>query len=98
IVNYRPDGQQSMARVADLLENGLRSSGIEVQVVQPEPLFGPLARSIPGFAKWLAYLDKYLLFPFTLMRRARGCALAHIVDHSNAIYLFWLRSTKVIVT
>jgi glycosyltransferase involved in cell wall biosynthesis len=32
------------------------------------------------------------------MWRARRCALVHIVDHSNAIYLFWLRSAKVVVT
>jgi glycosyltransferase involved in cell wall biosynthesis len=98
IANYRLDEQQSMARAADLLENGLRSRGKEVYVVRPEPLFGLLAKRIPGLAKWLAYLDKYLLFPFSLMRWARKCALVHIVDHSNAIYLFWLLSAKVVVT
>lgn len=87
-----------MARVAGLLEDGLRSRGIEVQVVRPEPLFGLLAKSFPGLTKWLAYVDKYLLFPFILMRQSRSCALAHIVDHSNAVYLFWLRSTKTVVT
>jgi hypothetical protein len=98
IANYRLDGQHSMTRVADLLETGLRSKGIDVKAARPEPLFGLFAKGNPGIAKWLRYLDKYLLFPFSLVRRARGCALVHIVDHSNAIYLFFLRLTKVIVT
>ena len=98
IANYRLDGQYSMARVADLLETGLRSRGTEVQAVRPEPFFGRFAKGHSGIAKWLAYIDKYVVFPFSLMWRARRCALVHIVDHSNAIYLFWLPSKKVIVT
>ena len=98
IANYRLDGQHSMARVADLLETGLRSRGAEVHAIRPEPLFGRFANGHRGIAKWLAYIDKYVLFPFSLIRRARRCALVHIVDQSNAIYLFWLRSAKVVVT
>jgi glycosyltransferase involved in cell wall biosynthesis len=98
IANYRLDGQHSMARVADLLETGFRSRGFDVQLVRPEPFFGRFAKGHSGIAKWLAYIDKYVLFPFSLMWRARRCALVHIVDHSNAIYLFWLPSKKVIIT
>jgi glycosyltransferase involved in cell wall biosynthesis len=98
IANYRLDGQHSMARAADLLETGLRSRGTEVQTARPEPFFGRFAIGHSGIGKWLAYIDKYVLFPFSLMWRARRCALVHIVDHSNTIYLFWLPSKKVIVT
>jgi glycosyltransferase involved in cell wall biosynthesis len=98
IANYRLDGQYSMARVADLLETGLRSSGTEVQAARPAPFFGRFAKGHPGMAKWLAYIDKYVLFPFSLIYRARRYALIHIVDHSNAVYLFWLRSAKIVVT
>jgi glycosyltransferase involved in cell wall biosynthesis len=98
ISNYRLDGQHSMLRAADLVESGLRSSGIEVLVARPEPFFGLLAGGRPAVTKWLAYLDKFLLFPIMLMWRARRCLLVHIVDHSNAIYLFWLRSKKSVVT
>jgi glycosyltransferase involved in cell wall biosynthesis len=98
IANYRLDGQHSMERVADLLEAGLRSWGTEVQTVRPGRFFGRFAKGHSGIAKWLAYIDKYGLFPFSLMCRARRCALVHIVDHSNAIYLCWLSSKKVIVT
>jgi glycosyltransferase involved in cell wall biosynthesis len=98
IANYRLDRQQSMTRVAGLLENGLRSRGIDVRIIRPEPLFGLLVKGIPWLAKWLGYLDKYLVFPFTLVRAARGGMLVHILDHSNALYCFWLRSNKVVVT
>lgn len=98
IANYRLDGQYSMARVADLLETGLRSRGTEVRAARPVPFFGRFAKGHPGIAKWLAYIDKYVFFPFSLIWRARRYALVHIIDHSNAIYLFWLRSAKVVVT
>ena len=98
ISNYRLDGQQSMLRAADLVEKGLRSSGIEVLVARPEPFFAVFGKRQPALRKWLAYLDKYLLFPIRLMWQARRCLLVHIVDHSNAIYLFLLRSQKSIVT
>jgi glycosyltransferase involved in cell wall biosynthesis len=98
IANYRLDRQQSMARLAELVEEGLRSKGIEVLVIRPEPLFGLLSKAIPRLAKWLGYLDKYLVFPFILARRAREYMLVHILDHSNAVYCFFLRSIKVVVT
>ncbi len=98
VANYRPDGQQSMLRVADLLERELRSNGMEVLVTRPQPFFGRLVKSRSSFAKWLAYLDKYLLFPFCLIWQARGFPVVHIVDHSNAVYLFWLRAKKSVVS
>jgi glycosyltransferase involved in cell wall biosynthesis len=98
ISNYRLDGQQSMLRAADLVERGLRSSGIEVLVARPEAFFALFAKRQPALRKWLAYLDKYLLFPIRLMCLARRCLPVHIIDHSNAIYLFLLRSQKSIVT
>ncbi|MBV9673888.1 MAG: glycosyltransferase family 4 protein [Verrucomicrobia bacterium] len=98
ITNYPLDGQQSMWRAAGLIESGLRANGVEVLVAQPQPFFGLIGKILPRLGKWLAYLDKYLLFPIILMSRARRCLLVHIVDHSNAVYLFWLRSQKSIVT
>ncbi|HEY0792881.1 MAG TPA: glycosyltransferase family 1 protein [Chthoniobacterales bacterium] len=92
------DAQQSMLRVADLLETGLRSHGLDFSVVRPEPFFGLLAVHLPRLRKWLAYLDKYVVFPFSLIQRARDCRLVHIVDHANATYLFWLPKVKSVVT
>jgi glycosyltransferase involved in cell wall biosynthesis len=87
-----------MWRAAGLIESGLRANGVEVLVARPQPFFGLLGKGQPRVGKWLAYLDKYLLFPIILIWRARRCLLVHIVDHSNAVYLFWLHSKKSIVT
>src|SRR5208337_2166334 len=85
-----------MARSAELIETGLRSRGINVEVLRPAPLFGLLAKG--NARKWMSYLDKYILFPFQLMIRARRCRLVHIIDHSNAVYAFWVPRIRTIVT
>ena len=87
-----------MLRSADLIERELRAIGMKVLVVRPEAFFGRLVPGRSRLAKWFAYLDKYLLFPFYLLWRARRFELVHIIDHSNAVYLFWLRSKKSVVT
>ena len=97
IANYGPDKQQSMIRVADLLESGLRSAGLNVRVTRPSLFFGRILQHRVNIAKWLGYLDKFLLFPFVLIQRARHCDLVHIVDHSNAMYRFWLGSKKTVI-
>ena len=88
--NYLPDGQESMLRFRDLLLAGLPSEGTAVETISPTPVFGrwlhPLHTSL---GKWLAYVDKYLLFPIHLRRRVRALprgAVVHICDHSNAVY------------
>jgi glycosyltransferase involved in cell wall biosynthesis len=97
IANYGPDKQQSMIRVADLLESGLRSAGLNVLVTRPSLFFGRIFQHRVNLAKWLGYVDKFLLFPFVLIQRARHCDLVHIVDHSNAMYRFWLGSKKTVI-
>jgi glycosyltransferase involved in cell wall biosynthesis len=97
IANYALDKQQSMARVADMLESGLRSLGLNVLVSRPPSFFGRVWPNRGNLTKWLGYLDKFLLFPFVLKWRARRCDLVHIVDHSNAMYRFWLGSRKTVI-
>jgi glycosyltransferase involved in cell wall biosynthesis len=97
IANYELDQQQSMARVSDLLESGLRSLGVNVLVSRPPAFFGRIWPNRGNLTKWLGYLDKFLLFPFALSRRARRCDLVHIIDHSNAMYRFWLGSRKTVI-
>jgi len=98
VANYRLDNQHSMLRLADLLEKGLLSNGIDVAVIRPEPFFGLLAPKCFLLNKWLRYLDKFVLFPFRLVAHVRGSLLVHIVDHSNAVYCFWLNKKKSVVT
>jgi len=98
VANYRLDKQQSMLRVADLLEKGLRSNGIDVVVARPECFFGRFAQRWFWLNKWLGYLDKFILFPPRLIAGARDSLLVHIVDHSNAIYCLWLKKKISVVT
>jgi len=98
VSNYLHDHQESMLRFAVALEEGLRASGVEVQVVRPEPVFGQLKPGAFGLAKWLGYLDKFLLFPTRLRRLAASVDLVHICDHSNAMYVRHIASRPHVVT
>jgi glycosyltransferase involved in cell wall biosynthesis len=86
-----------MARIADLLESGLRSTGVKVRVIRPPLFFGRILPHRGNLGKWLGYLDKFLLFPVILIQQARDCDLIHIADHSNAMYRFWLGSKKTVI-
>ena len=88
--NYPSDGQESMQRFARMLDAGLRADGVRTEWVVPGAWFGRLRAGSTGLGKWLAYVDKYLIFPQVLRRRVRGLAeggTVHIADHSNAVYV-----------
>lgn len=80
-----------MLRFARLLTNGLRHDGHEVITWAPE---SRLVRLLPryrygGPAKFVGYIDKFLLFPRrvrTRLRRERRPDVVHILDHANAVY------------
>jgi len=81
-----------MLRAADLLERELLSSGIEVVVCRPQRFFGRIARAGSRLTKWLAYLDKYLLFPFCLIwqgRRAKAVLFTSEKESRLAEKTFW---------
>lgn len=89
LANYAPDQQESMQHFAQMLLGGLLARGVAVELIRPEPMFGRLISGNSGAAKWLGYLDKFLVFPRALKKRLRTLAsgaLLHICDHSNAIY------------
>ena len=99
IGNYPLDRQQSMQRFALMMLAGLKSAGISAELIRPSPFFGRF-RSAGGFvAKWLAYLDKFVLFRRQLARKLRERpAVVHICDHSNAMYASAIRDVPVVVT
>ena len=89
--NYPADGQESMLRFARMLAAGFAREGWPVETISPRAVFGGRGgrAANTGLGKWLAYVDKYLLFPWTLRRRVRGLgarAVVHLADHSNAVY------------
>ena len=99
--NYPPDRQESMLRFASMMENGLVSSGLSVSSVAPSSRFLGTRSSVSGLGKWLAYLDKFVLFPRTLRRRVErlpASCIVHVCDHSNAMYATTLANRKTVVT
>jgi hypothetical protein len=99
IGNYPPDRQQSMQRFAMMMLDGLIAAGVPAELIQPQPFFGRF-RPANGFvAKWLAYIDKFVLFPRNLRRKLKAApALVHICDHSNAMYAKQIRGLPVVST
>lgn len=84
--NYLPDAQRSMQRFTRLMERGLREAGHEVMVCRPIPIAGRAALW-RGAKKWTGYVDKFILFPFTLQDAMEWADVVHICDHSNAMYV-----------
>lgn len=101
IGNYPPDRQQSMHRFALMMLEGLTAAGVPAELIQPRPFFGRFHLAGRFVGKWLAYIDKFVLFPRRLRRRLKGApapALVHICDHSNAMYAGWIENIPVVVT
>lgn len=98
VANYLPDRQRSMQRFAAMLRDGLRACGHKVRVVHPRPVLSRKAPRNPLLSKWLAYLDKFVLFPRTLRRAAKWADVVHICDHSNAMYVAHLGRKPHLVT
>jgi glycosyltransferase involved in cell wall biosynthesis len=99
IGNYPPDRQQSMSRFAMMMLDGLTAAGIPAELIEPRPFFGRF-RIAGGFvSKWLAYLDKFVLFPRQLRHRLKSApAVVHICDHSNAMYARRIHGIPVVVS
>lgn len=100
IGNYAADRQHSMQRFGAMMLEGLRAARVEAELVQPEARFGRLRMGGAFLGKWLAYVDKFILFPRRLraLLRARRPALVHICDHSNAMYAKEAGDLPVVVT
>lgn len=98
IANYRPDGQESMQRFADMLESGLSAQGHAVQVLRPDPVLIEKAFFPRRLEKWTGYADKFLRFSAQLRRLIRGADVVHICDHSNAMYVSRLDGVPHLVT
>lgn len=98
IGNYVPDRQESMLRFASLMERELKARGHQVTLLQPKAYTAVLAKLSSGLSKWLGYVDKFLLFPFTLKRVKTNFDVVHLCDHSNAMYAKYLQGTPNVAT
>ncbi len=100
IANYEPARQGSMLGFARLMERLLVHAGHEVQILRPRPLFGKIspATSRTARKKWLGYIDQFIIFPLTLLTRITNSDIVHICDHSNAMYLPWVKRRPHLIT
>ncbi|HEV3409321.1 MAG TPA: glycosyltransferase, partial [Chthoniobacterales bacterium] len=87
-----------MQRFSTMMLEGLQLADVPVELIWPEPVLGNFVGA--GFvAKWLGYVDKFLLFPRRLKRKLRAQpSLVHICDHSNAMYSRHVGNAPVLVT
>ncbi len=99
IGNYPADRQESMQRFAQMMLRGLTAAGIPAQLLQPRPLLGRIRFAGALVAKWLGYVDKFILFPRELRARLTPeVRVVHLCDHSNAIYSAQVSDRPVVVS
>jgi glycosyltransferase involved in cell wall biosynthesis len=95
--NYEPGGQKSMQRFAALLHSGFTAAGHETRLVRPPVVAGTLP--VRGLAaKWLGYVDEFVVFPKSLKRAVEWADIVHICDHSNAFYIKYVQNRPHLVT
>lgn len=98
IGNYPADGQTSMLRYAAFLERELRRAGHEVRLISPQVVLRRCAPVGSPFAKWLGYIDKFVVFRIRFNRQLGQADLVHICDHSNSIYIPWITKIPKLIT
>jgi glycosyltransferase involved in cell wall biosynthesis len=88
-----------MQRFNTMMLQGLKAARIDAELIRPEPILGNFQRAGRFAAKWLAYIDKYILFPFQLREKLSAHpSIVHICDHSNAVYVKRCAGAPVLVT
>jgi len=103
IGNYRKDNQMSMNLFAKMLYDGYTKAGHSVEIWYPTQILGGLvSNTLSGIGKWLAYIDKWILFPavmrIKLLSRKYKSTKFHICDHSNAVYIASLPKQRTLIT
>lgn len=80
------------------LKNHLVSEDWIVDSIAPFKVFGK-GQSQGSLAKWLGYIDKYIIFPLYLLFWVRfRYDRIHICDHSNAMYVSFLNRSQLSIT
>ncbi|RZL90031.1 MAG: glycosyltransferase family 1 protein [Variovorax sp.] len=97
IGNYVPDGQASMLAFRRVLERELPRLGCELRVLAPPRLVQRVPRDSRWW-KWLGYVDKFILFIPKLALQARWADVIHICDHSNGMYVRWVKGKPTVIT
>ena len=103
MANYLADNQYSMRRFAALVEEAMRTAGVPVSIIRPEPLASRLAPRSSSLQKYLRSADKFVWFPPRLRRAARRFArepgtVIHLLDQGNGVYVNSLAGLPLLVT
>jgi len=96
--NYGPERTHSMLKYAQMLQRGLRGRGHAVELVQPPVIFGRLPFLRGQAAKWIGYIDKYVIAPVWMRWKCRVADLVHVCDHSNSMYLRCAGNRPAVIT
>jgi glycosyltransferase involved in cell wall biosynthesis len=95
--NYHPSGQKSMQLFAELLSRGFGAAGHETRLIRP-PVVAGILPVRGAAAKWLGYVDKFIVFPKSLKMAVEWADIVHVCDHSNAFYVKYMQHRPHIVT
>lgn len=95
--NYVPDDQASMQAFSRVLERELPNHGCKLRVITPPRRLQRVPRGFPLW-KWLGYIDKYVLFIPSLAMQSRWADVVHICDHSNGMYVRWVKRKPTVIT
>ncbi|WP_461277087.1 glycosyltransferase family 4 protein [Acidithiobacillus sp.] len=87
-----------MAAFVAMLEHCMAERNVSVEVFYPARYLLPRGTKPRGFWKWVAYTDKFIIFPFVLTMKSRKFDVIHISDHSNAMYTSFIKDKPSIVT
>lgn len=97
IADFPPDRLESMIRYSQLLHRMYSRFHI-AHVIQPLPVVSGIKILPKIVAKYLAYVDKLIIFPFILFFKSRKYHRIHIADHGYSFYSFFVPSSKSVVT
>ena len=97
VSNYSPDKQHSMLKFAKLLFRIYSPLAI-VDTASPPVFASKLPFASQTLKKYLAYIDKLIIFPIWLILNSRSYQKIHIADHGNAFYCFFCPQDRTLVT
>ena len=95
--NYLPDMQKSMNAYVATLNEGLKEAGWTPTILRPKKVLLLDIIKNPALRKWIAYIDKYIIFSLYLFFKSWQFKHVCICDHSNAIYVSFSGKVKTIV-
>ena len=92
-------GHQSMPRYTNMLCEGMKRRGHDVEVLAPQAKF---TGRIGGnrLRKWMGYIDQYLVFPRVLRSKLRSCppdTLFVVTDHALGPWVPLVRDKRHVI-